>query len=206
MPLLRRIAVLALLALAGWPGDHAAAEVLNRVDVSHGRLAVDHSKSIAEITRAQARGGRPAQYGLGLFHNNIEFALSASTASRPAGALALTTQVRTRPVIYVAREFPEDSCAYAVVLEHEMKHYRFDLDVLRAMPDQMRKVARDVFPTGGNASAQEVERAENLYFQRVKYLYEALSFPQHLTIDNPAAYQELADLCGGEIGRRLANR
>jgi len=204
--ILRLVAVLAHLALAGWAGQHAAAEVLNQVKVSHGALVIDHTRSIAQITRAQASGGRPAQYGLGLFLNSIEFALSGSIPSRPEGTLALTTEVSTHPVIYVASEFPKDSCAYAVVLEHERKHYRFDLDVLRAMPDQMRTIARDAFPAGNGASAQEIERARNLYFQRVKHLYDALSFPQHVTIDNPASYRELAGQCGGEIGSRLGTR
>jgi len=192
-----------LLAAVSLP---VAAEVVNRVAIEHGVLAIDHGKSIAEITQAQARGGRPAQYGLGLFVNNIEFELSIGGAPAPKGVLAMATRIRTRPTIYIARELPKGSCAFAAVLEHEQKHYAFDFDVLRAMPDEAGKIARDVFSGTATASERNMQAAKGLFFQRVKYVYEALSFAQHVGIDNPASYAQLTGVCDGEIGKRIRAR
>lgn len=190
----------ACLLLSSRPAD---AEVINRVELLNAKLVIDHTKTIAEITRAQALGGRPASYGLGLFVNNIAYELNYGTSSSQPGIVSIVTRIKTSPTIYIAQEFPKTSCAYAVVLEHEYKHYLFDLDVLRAMPDQIRKISRDVFPDNGTTGVQEIERAKGLFFQRVKYVYDGLSFPLHVTIDNPASYKKLSGSCNGEISQRV---
>jgi hypothetical protein len=192
-----------VIGLACLMAGQANAEVLSQVDIANGDQVVDHSKSIAQITQAQSSGGWPAQYGLGLFINNIEFELSIANAASPGGALAITTRIKTKPTIFIASELPSDSCSYAVVLEHEMMHYRFDLEVLHAMPDQIRTITHDAFPDNRALSAQAIEQAKSLCFQRIKYVYGARSFPQHVTIDNPASYEKLGKSCQGEIGQRL---
>jgi hypothetical protein len=199
------IALVACLALAGL-APPLAAEIVNQVSIAHGPLTIDHSKTVADITRAQASGGKPAQYGLGLFRNSIDFALSVSSAPQRPGVLAVGTQVKTAPTIYIASEFPEDSCAYAVILEHERRHYLFDLEVLRLMPDHIRRVTQEIFPDHATWSARDIEAAKGVYFQRVKYVYEALSFPQHVSIDNPESYAELGNRCSGEISKRLTGQ
>lgn len=190
---------LATLALSG----HGA-QVSNRLIIEHGPLAIDHSQGIAEITRAQAKGGFRAEYGLGLFQNRM--ATTLETVSPPGKALALVTRVKTEPVIYVAREFPADSCAYKVVLAHERQHYLFDREVLRALPGEVRGMTWAVFANPVPASAVELERARKTFFQQFNHAYEGLSFPLHGRIDSPHSYAALAKLCGGEIKTRLAGK
>lgn len=140
--------------------------------------------------------------GQGLYQNPVSTTLEIQTA--PSGQLRLTTLIQTAPVIYVAKEFPKDSCAYALTLKHEWQHYLFDRDVLRHMPDEIRAMTVDLFDTPRPASQAELERARQVFMQRFKFEYEGMSFPLHARIDNPQAYAELAGRCGGEIGKRLA--
>lgn len=201
---------IALLFLALNAGEGAAWEVSNLVRVEHGPLRVDHSKSLAEITLAQTKGGIPAKYGLGLFQNEMktELSIEAPESAPTMRRLNLTTRIVTAPVIYVAREFPENSCAWRVVVDHEMLHQLFDLEVLRAMPDEIRAISRVVFAPDALISRgpPDLERAKGRFFRQVNHVYEARSWPRHQRIDNPDAYRRASALCGGEITRLLAGK
>jgi hypothetical protein len=199
--------VLIALFLGIHVGACAAWEITNLVVVEHGTLVIDHSKSVSEITRAQAKGGFPIKHGLGLFQNRVktELLFAQPEAAMKTRRLALTTRIRTAPIIYVAREFPEESCAYGVILGHEQLHQLFDLEVLRAMPDEIRSITQGVFPPDALEWMRtlDLERARSRFFRQYKYVYDALSFPRHQTIDNPESYQRLSTLCNGEIAERL---
>lgn len=186
-----------------------AGGVYNRIQFEHGQLVVDRSKSIAEITKAQSAGGFPWAYpanhgadiGLGLYQGRMTTSLDLAMSED--GKLKLSTRIKTEPVIYVAREFPEDSCAYGLILRHEWQHYLYDRDVLRQMPDDIQAMSRDVFDNPRPQSPAHLERAKHVFFQRLGHIYEGRSFPLHSRIDNPEAYGELAKRCQGEIGRKL---
>lgn len=177
----------------------------SRVVVEYGALSIDRSKSVAEITRAQGEGGFQAGIGLGLFQNKMqmELALNPLDVAKQGKRLSLLATVKTAPVIYVARELPEDSCAYRVVLNHELEHQRFDRQVLRALPDAVRRMAREVFSDDLLDRADEagLARARGQLLQRLKHTYDALGFPLHEGIDNPRSYAGLGGRCQGEIGR-----
>jgi len=195
-----------LAAIAAWTASGAAWEVGNKVVIEHGELVIDHSKSVADITRAQAKGGFPGGHGLGLFQNRLKAELRVESTQPGTRRLAMTTTVRTSPVIYVAREFPKDSCAYGVVLGHELLHQMYDRDVLRLVPDEVRRITQDVFlpETLENEGARGLERARSRFLGQFKYVYEGLSGERHAVIDSPESYRWLGTLCGGEIARTLA--
>ena len=194
--------------LAFRAGTCAAWEITNQVVIEHGAMVIDHSKSVSEITRAQAKDGFPAKHGLGLFQNRVktELVFEQPESALKTRRLTMTTRIRTAPIIYVAREFPKESCAYGVVLGHEQLHQLFDLEVLRAMPDEIRSITQGVFPADELEWTRtlDLDRARNRFFRQYKYVYDARSFPRHQTIDNPESYQRLSTLCNGEISQRLA--
>lgn len=101
---------------------------------------------MSEITLAQGKGGFPAKHGLGLFQNRVTTELGFEQTDQKPRRLTMTTRIRTAPIIYIAKEFAEDSCAYNVILGHEQLHQLFDLEVLRAMPDEIRSITQTVFP------------------------------------------------------------
>jgi hypothetical protein len=183
---------------AGSPGQAAPMEVLSRVDIRHAPLVIDHSKTIAQITRAQAGGGKPASYGVGLYLNNLKLEVSGGDA--PFGKFSVLTRIATTPVIYVAREFPADSCAYAVILGHERQHHQFDLDILRALSGDIEGIAREVF-----SERDDSARRTRRLVERIEHAYAARSFAAHVAIDNPMAYAELAAMCDGAIRQHVLN-
>jgi hypothetical protein len=206
---------------ATWPGFFIGASLLaglslytvsslawnvsNRVEIVHGPLAIDHGKSIADITRTQDKGGFAGGYGLGLFQSRIKAELIFEQTDLPTRRLRLLTRIQTNPVIYIAKEFPEKSCAYGVILGHERLHQGFDLEVLRTMPDEIRAITRQVFSTDALDASRKIdlERMRKHFFQQYQYVYDGLSLPRHQTIDNPDSYRHLSGQCNGEIGRYL---
>lgn len=195
-----------LLGLHASPG--LAWQVDNRVVIEYGELVIDHAKTVAQITQAQDAGGFRASVGLGLFQNkmNMELVLNPVDVAKQGKRLSLVTTIKTAPVIYVASELPAGTCAYQVVLNHEMQHQRFDRLVLRTLPDEARRLAREVFNDDLLERADEANlaRARGLLLQRLKFTYDALSYPLHQGMDNPESYAELGGRCQGEIGRLLA--
>lgn len=202
MDLLRALPLLA--ALAAPPC--LAWQVENRVVIEHGALLIDHSKSIPEITRAQAQGGFPAEHGLGLFQSRLKTELAIESLAPGVKRLVMTTRIQTSPIIYVAREFSKDSCAYGLVLGHEWQHHLFDLEVLRLLPGEIRAITQEAFPVDEleRVGTRNLEKARGHFFQRIKYAYDALSHERHQVIDSPDSYQRLGTQCGGEVARRLA--
>lgn len=206
-----------VLSQAAWPGffvcvgltlhcDASLAwDVSNRIEIVHGKLSIDHSKSVAEITQAQAKGGFAGGYGLGLFQSRIKTELIFEKTDPATRRMRLVTRIETNPVIYIAREFPEKSCAYGVILGHERLHQAFDLEVLRALPDEIRAITRQVFSRDAlDASIKlDLERLRRHFFQQYQYVYDGLSLHRHQTIDNPDSYRQLSAQCNGEISRYL---
>jgi len=182
-----------------------ASSVTNRVLIEHGKLVINHDKSIPEITKAQMFGGFKADIGLGLYQSRMTTELEIKPKGEGgASGLSITTRIKTSPVIYIAKEFPADSCAYKVVLKHEWQHYLFDRDVLRELNDDIYRLTQTVFATPMPKTQAELERAQKVFLQKFKYVYEGRSFPLHSRIDSPESYAELAGQCQGEIKKRLS--
>lgn len=207
IPMKRLCALLALVPHVAFCADWI---ISNRVEIEHGTLRVDHTKSVNEITRAQAQGGFPAAHGLGLFQNRIskELVFEAPEKALETRHLSLTTRIVTAPVIYVAREFPEETCAYRLILDHELLHQYFDLEVLRAMQKEIQGITRVVFSPDALDWARplDLDRARKRFFQQYDHVYESRSFHRHQRIDNPESYRRLSGLCNGEVTRLLAGK
>ncbi len=183
-------------------------QISNRVVIEHGVLSIDHSKNVKQITLAQAQGGFKADLGVGLFQNRQKVELSFNETSLPGKRLSMTTRIVTAPVIYVASELPKDSCAFKLVLDHEMKHQDYDLEVLRIMSDEVRKFSLDVFDTAAieRTGSLNQERARNRFFQQFNFVYQALGQLRHPIIDSPESYRDLSGQCNGELSRFLAGK
>ena len=192
-----------------WDNAGAAWHIANRDTIEHGVLSIDHSKSVKEITAAQAKGGFKADLGVGLFESRIKAELVIGEVSVAGRRINLTTRVTTAPVIYVARELPKDSCAYKLVLAHELKHQDYDLEALRLLPDEIRQFSQDVFageelerPGAGDGTRWQ-NRSRSRFFQQFNFVYQALGEMRHPVIDSPDSYRQLGGQCNGEIGQLL---
>jgi hypothetical protein len=192
-------------AMLGSAQVGAAWQISNRVIVEHGALSIDHSKGVKEITAAQAKGGFKADHGVGLFQNRIKTELAFVEVTVPGKHLSSTTRIATSPVIYVARELPQDSCAYQLVLGHELQHQEYDLEVLRAMPDEIRNFSQEVFDTDAieRSGGMNQNQARSRFFQQFNFVYKALGEMRHPVIDSPESYRRLSGLCNGELAKYL---
>lgn len=201
--ILRTLCTFAL--AAGDASVDASWNIENQVVIEHGALSIDHGKSVKEITAAQSKGGFMANYGVGLFQNRIKTELKFGEFSLAAKRLALTTRISTAPVIYIARELPQDSCAYQLVLGHELLHQGFDLEVLRAMPDEIRFISREVLDSDAieRSGRLDENRARGRFFQQFNYVYQALGALRHPQIDNPDSYRDLSGRCNGELAKYM---
>jgi len=184
---------------------NAVWRVSNRVVIKHGVLSIDHSKNVKEITAAQAKGGFAADLGVGLFQSRIKTELAFEEVSPPNKRLSLSTVISTSPVIYVAKELPKDSCAYKLVLGHELQHQEYDLEVLRILPSEINFITQDVFSPDVLERSGGVDqvRGRNHFFQRFNYVYQSLGELRHPVIDSPESYQRLGEMCNGELGKLL---
>jgi hypothetical protein len=194
-----------VVGLAVWADAGAVWNVVNRVVIEHGLLSIDHSKSVKEITAAQAKGGFKADHGVGLFQNRIKTELMFTEVAVTGRRIAATTKITTAPVIYVAKELPKDSCAYQLVLGHELQHQEYDLEVLRALPDEIRDFSQDVFDTEAIERSGGINQnlARSRFFQQFNYVYKALGEMRHTVIDNPESYRRLSGLCNRELAKYL---
>lgn len=197
--------LLRLICLGGWlacANLAGAGQVTSQVELQLGELVVDHDRSIAEITRLQGQDGSSARYGLGLFLSHVEFESSVSGSPTRPGDVLVRTRIKTRPTLYIAREFAKGSCAYAVILDHERQHYQFDLEAVRALPAQAEGIAREAF-AGTVPSEAALARAQARFLERLRHVHDQRTFPRHARIDAPESYRRLGAACGGEIGRTL---
>ncbi len=205
---MRRIVFILFCCLTVAAGADTIWQVNNRVAVEHGVLLIDQTRSVKEISAAQAKGGFKADLGVGLFESRIKAELVIGEMNAAGRRINLTTRVTTAPVIYVARELPKDSCAYKLVLAHELKHQHYDLEVLRLLPGEIHQFSQDVFAgdelESGGDSARWQNRSRSRFFQQFNYVYQALGEMRHPIIDSPEAYRQLSSQCNGELGRLLA--
>ncbi len=208
--LLLSVAMLCCLVLEVQFSAHAGSlwQIGNRVVIEHGTLSIDHSKNVKQITLAQAQGGFKADLGVGLFQNRQKIELNFNEMSLPGKRLSLTTRIVTAPVIYVASDLPKDSCAFKLVLDHELKHQDYDLEVLRVMPEEVRQFSQDIFDTAAieRTGSLNQERARNRFFQQFNFVYQALGQMRHPIIDSPESYRDLSRQCNGELGILLAGK
>lgn len=50
-------------------------------------------------------------------------------------------ELHINPTIFIAKEYPKDSCMFNAVLEHEMKHIKVDREIAIAYQEQLRSMA-----------------------------------------------------------------
>ncbi len=121
--------------------------------------------------------------------------------------LRLSLKVR-HPIVYIAREFPVNSCSYNAVLQHEMKHVAAARSFLNAFPSiaeqhlgeflrRLSVIHAGKSLTDGNVQ-QAIEQKLKIYLSSFETeLLGALSLMES-RIDSPEEYERISTSCGGE--------
>ncbi len=103
--------------------------------------------------------------------------------------------------VYVAAEYPEDSCEYKVILAHENTHVRFNLETLRDwMPSVRASLSESalrkfpvIYPAPPKAEDLVAYLSENMHL--VAERMDEDMAQRNATIDTPEAYHKTSLLC-----------
>jgi hypothetical protein len=116
--------------------------------------------------------------------------------------------------VYVAANYPEGTCEYNVVREHENQHVEINRSVVHAWGPQigakLREVVAQSFPMEA-ANNADVQRVPNMLMDRLQPLFEAMNVElrqKNGAIDTPENYRRTAERCKNwfPAGTRLPDR
>jgi hypothetical protein len=157
---------------------------------------------------------------LGLTRGNATVSFAANTPSiiDPTGrwecaSPQITLTFGFSPMtVYIASEFPQGSCAFKEIYEHEMRHVEAYQTHIASLEKQLSETLNARFangtvwrgPVGQTASRlrQELDARWAPYVQRqIKRVDEAQA-----RIDTAEEYERVANACDGEIKKALRGK
>ncbi|MGB4062343.1 MAG: hypothetical protein WBK19_00785 [Azonexus sp.] len=184
------------------------------------RLSYNTEYSYRSLTNIGAALARPGKQVLGLTRGNatVSFASSTPSITDPTGrwecaSPQITLTFGFSPMtVYVAREFPEGTCAYKEIREHEMRHVEAYQKHIASIEKELTESLNARFATGsvwrgpvGQTAArlrQELDARWAPYVQRqIKLVDEAQA-----KIDTAEEYERVANACDGEISKVLRGK
>lgn len=184
------------------------------------RLSYNTEYSYRSLTNIGAALARPGKQVLGLTRGNATVSFASTTPSiiDPTGRWECTSpQIMltfgfSPMTVYVAREFPEGTCAYKEILEHEMRHVEAYQKHIASIEKELTESLNARFataavwrgPVGQTAARlrQELDARWAPYVQRqIKLVDEAQA-----KIDTAEEYERVANACGGEISKVLRGK
>ena len=220
---MRFLLILPLLLIASPSQADPCAELpkpsvtIKRIDE---RISYNTEYSYKSLTNIGASLARPGKQVLGLTRGNatVSFASNTPAIIDPTGrwecaSPQITLSFGFSPMtVYVAREFPEGSCAYKEIQEHEMRHVDAYQKHIASIEKELTEMLNARFatgavwrgPVGQTASRlrQELDARWAPYVQRqIKRVDEAQA-----KIDTAEEYERVANACGGEISKVLRGK
>jgi hypothetical protein len=180
------------------------------------KIALNTQYSYKSLTNIGATLARPDKQVLGLTRGNasVSFSMNSPAFIDQTGRWECTSPQITvtyglSPItVYVAKEFPEGSCAYKEIYEHEMRHvkaYQAHIaDIEKLLADALN--AR--FATGsawrgpvGQTKARLQQELSERWTTFVQREFNRVEESQ-ARIDTPEEYERVANACDGEIKKR----
>ena len=184
------------------------------------RISYNTEYSYKSLTNIGAALARPGKQVLGLTRGNATVGFASNTPGiiDPTGRWECTSPQITLSfgfspmTVYVAREFPEGTCAYKEIREHEMRHVEAYQKHIASIEKELTESLNARFASGalwrgpvGQSAArlrQELDARWAPYVQRlIKRVDEAQA-----KIDTAEEYERVANACGGEISKVLRGK
>ncbi len=213
--------LLPLLALSapGWAADPCDELAKPSVTVKRleERITYNTTYSYRSLTNLGASLARPGKQVLGLTRGNATVSFASKTPSiiDPSGrwecaSPQITMTFGFTPVtVYVAKEFPQGSCAYKEIHEHEMRHFKTYQEHMASIEKALNDTLSSRFATGkvwrgpvGQTAAQVQKELDERWLPYVQREIQKVEAAQAL-IDTPEEYERVANSCDGEIRKRL---
>ncbi len=180
------------------------------------RVAVNTQHGYKVLNHLGSALAHPGKQILGLTRGN---AIAHFTTSMPhhvdrsgrweCASPQLTLTLGFNPLtVYVAKEFPEGSCAYKEIYRHELRHVETYQAHLATIEKELSESLNRRFATGGPWRGPVGQMRDDLqrelderwlpYIQREF----ARGDEAQALIDSPEEYARVADACNGEIRKR----
>lgn len=214
---MRRLALTLLLTFFCSPGFADNCDRLPNPSVSltlhEEPISLDTRTGIRTLTLLGPLPMRPEKHVLGLTRGTatVRFETRIASYVDPTGQWEcasphITVSYGFSPMtVYVAREFPEGSCAYREIYQHEMRHVRAYQTHLKHIEQRLADTLNERFASAspwrgprGQASARLQQELEARWAPYVKREINKVDAAQAL-IDTPEEYARVAESCGGEI-------
>lgn len=171
-------------------------------------------KALANIAKTLARPGKQV---LGLTRGvaTVHFAVKTPTFIAPSGrwecaSPQITLSFGFSPVtVYVAKEFPEGSCAYKEVHEHEMRHVRTYQTHITSIEKGLTGTLNARFATGapwrGPAGQTTGQLQRELNERWTPYVLREIRRAEvaQALIDTTEEYERVANACAGEVNKLI---
>ena len=180
-------------------------------------LSIDTHYGYREVTRLASEIARPGTRVLGLTRGTAKVhveARSTSFVDRSRRWECVSPQIVVTfgydpMTVYIAREFPERSCAYNEIYAHELRHVKTYHDHLAAIEGELTETLRRRFATGspwrgpvGNAQSILQRELNDRWLPYIKREIGKVESSQAL-IDTADEYERVAKSCNGEIRKRI---
>lgn len=181
------------------------------------KLSIDTRYGYREITHLAAEIARPGTRVLGLTRGTATVRAeirSPSYVNRSrrwecTSPQLVVTYGYDPMTVYIAREFPEKSCAHNEIYAHELRHVKTYHDHLAAIENEVAETLRRRFATGGpwrgpvgNTQATLQRELNDRWLPYIKREIGKVESTQAL-IDSTDEYERVAKSCDGEIRKRL---
>ncbi|MBS1138621.1 MAG: hypothetical protein H6R13_74 [Proteobacteria bacterium] len=181
------------------------------------RITYNTTYGFRSLTNLGASQNRPGRQVLGLTRGNatVSFASNSPAIIDPSGrwecaSPQITMTFGFTPVtVYVAKEFPQGTCAYKEIHEHEMRHFKTYQDHMASIEKALNETLSNRFATGkvwrgpaGQTAALLKKELDERWLPYVQREIQKVEAAQAL-IDTSEEYERVADACDGEIKKRL---
>ena len=181
------------------------------------KLLYNQHYSYQSLTNIGASIATPSRLILGLTRGNlvVSFATRLPSYLEPSGrwecsSPQITMTYGISPItVYVAKEFPEGSCAYKEILEHEMRHVKTYQTHATEIEKLLLERLNARFSTGGpwrgplgETRAKLQQELDERWLPFVQREFKRVDAAQAL-IDTADEYERVANACNGEIKKRL---
>lgn len=180
-------------------------------------VALNKQYGFRTLTNLGAKLARPGNQVLGLTRGNavVRFSMSAQSIIDRTGrwecfSPQLTLTYGFSPMtVFVASEFPEGSCAYKEIYEHELRHVKAYQEHMVGIEKGLQETLNRRFATGGpwrgpvgQRRAQLQQELDERWARYVEREIARVDVAQAL-IDTPEEYARVANSCNGEIKGRI---
>ena len=180
------------------------------------KIALNTQYSYKSLTNIGATLARPDKQVLGLTRGNASVSFSMNspgfidqTGRWECTSPQITVTYGLSPItVYVAKEFPEGSCAYKEIYEHEMRHvkaYQTHIaDIEKLLADALNARFATGSPWRGPVGQTKARLQQELSERWTTFVQREFNRVEEAQarIDTPEEYERVANACDGEIKKR----